>query len=71
MYNKEYTTEKTRKALHDLNEAMNLLDSMPAWIESGTPRDNLREHIEHAAKQLQIITDHFDARDKAELTELF
>ena len=65
MYNKEYITEKLDKAIKSLTFLQSNLKDAPAWMHC-TDDDPLKAETAYTMKQLQIITDHIDARDRAE-----
>ena len=62
-YNNEYITEKVIKAVKSVKFVRATMRTLPSWITNEP--NPIREELENAQKQIQIILDHMDARDKA------
>ena len=67
MYNKTYIAEKLDKAIKSLQFLRGSLDSAPEWMHVESDDDPLVAEMRYTRKQLDIITDHMEARDRAEL----
>ena len=63
-YNRDYISEKLRKAQDILQFHLTLSNSPPQV--TGQFAQNVKESVQYAQKQLQIILDHMDAIDRAE-----
>ena len=61
-YNKEYITEKVIKAVKSVKFVRSTLRTLPSWITNEP--NPIRDELEHAQKQIQIILDHMDAADR-------
>ena len=65
LYNKTYIVEKIDKAMKSLSFLKANLKDAPEWMHVESDDDPLKQEIPYSMKQLQIITDHMEARDRA------
>ena len=64
MYNRTYIAEKLDTAIKSLTFVRENIKDAPEWMHC-TDDDPVKVEIPYALKQLQIITDHMEARDRA------
>jgi len=64
MYNRTYIAEKLDTAIKSLTFVRENIKNAPEWMHC-TDDDPVKVEIPYALKQLQIITDHMEARDRA------